>query len=425
MSTSLNYRHNILKFAILLSVCLSAFLEVAAETKIEIAHWWTSESEAKAIQVFKDALNGTQYHWEDSATAGGAGENLIKILHTRIAAGKPPAAVQMYMGPNVKSWAEEGVLVDLTPLAKAENWDSILPKTIKDLIQYEGRYFAVPVNAHRINWLWANSNIINELGITAPDSFNDFWASLKKIKKAGYIPIALGGQPWQELTLFEVVLLGIGGKNFHQQVFAHHDRDAIKSDLMRHVLNEFRRVKQFTDSEALGRSWDQTTRLVIDGKAAFQFIGDWAKGEFLAMDKQTGVDFQCFPSPGTKGFFLIDTDTFAMFQTHNKDIEQGQMKLASLVMNKILQQRFNKIKGSAPARLDIDPMNFDQCGRNSINSLRAAAKTDNVIPSFTFYHSSSASMRASVMELISVYFNSNMPVETAVSHLSTLMVLAR
>ncbi len=422
------FQHNkqlIGKSACLLLLLLTVFIDTVAETKIEIAHWWTSRSEAKAVQVFKDALNNTEFQWEDSAIEGGAGGNLIKTLHTRIATGNPPAAVQMYMGPNVKSWAEEGVLVDLSAIAMDMNWDSVLPRTIKEHIQYQGRYYAVPVNAHRINWLWANSDILSELGVTPSDSFRDFWLILEKIKKAEYIPIALGGQPWQELTLFEVVLLGVGGKDFHQRVFVQHDRDAIKSDLMRHILKEFRRIKKYTDSQSLGRNWDQTTQLVIEGKAAFQFMGDWAKGEFLERGKQTGVDFKCFPSPGTKDYFLIDTDAFAMFQTGNDSITKGQKTLANTMMNKTLQERFNRIKGSAPARLDIKFEGFDKCGQESISALKTAAKVDNVIPSFTFYHSSSASMRAGVMELVSVYFNSNMPVETAISHLLSLMELAR
>jgi glucose/mannose transport system substrate-binding protein len=48
------------------------------------------------------------------------------------------------------------------------------------------------------------------------------------------------------------------------------------------------------------RKWDDTTNLVITGKALLQIHGDWMKGEFRAAGKQPGVDFDCMNIPGTK-----------------------------------------------------------------------------------------------------------------------------
>ena len=33
--------------------------------------------------------------------------------------------------------------------------------------------------------------------------------------------------------------------------------------------------------------------MVMNGEAAFQIMGDWAKGEFLAAGKKLGKDFLC------------------------------------------------------------------------------------------------------------------------------------
>ena len=35
------------------------------------------------------------------------------------------------------------------------------------------------------------------------------------------------------------------------------------------------------------------TGMVIEGKAGFQIMGDWAKGEFIAAGKVPGVDYYC------------------------------------------------------------------------------------------------------------------------------------
>ncbi len=47
---------------------------------------------------------------------------------------------------------------------------------------------------------------MEKIGGTQPKTFDDFVALLDKAKAAGIIPLALGGQPWQEATLFDFVV---------------------------------------------------------------------------------------------------------------------------------------------------------------------------------------------------------------------------
>ncbi len=42
-----------------------------------------------------------------------------------------------------------------------------------------------------------------------------------------------------------------------------------------------------------GRDWNIATSMVINGEAAMQIMGDWAKGEFTAAGKKAGVDYLC------------------------------------------------------------------------------------------------------------------------------------
>jgi glucose/mannose transport system substrate-binding protein len=37
-----------------------------------------------------------------------------------------------------------------------------------------------------------------------------------KMKADGVLPLASGGQPWQDLLLFELVVLGKEGRDFHK-----------------------------------------------------------------------------------------------------------------------------------------------------------------------------------------------------------------
>ena len=52
----------------------------------------------------------------------------------------------------------------------------------------------------------------------------------------------------------------------------------------------------------------------MNGEAGVQFMGDWAKGEFINAGKVPGTDFLCARFPGTQGTVLFNADQFVMFE---------------------------------------------------------------------------------------------------------------
>ena len=96
-------------------------------------------------------------------------------------------------------------------VAKAEKWDSLLPPPVAAIMKYKGSWVAAPVNVHRVNWLWVNPAVLKKAGAKAPATLDEFFAAADKIKAAGMIALAHGGQPWQDATMFESVALGVGG----------------------------------------------------------------------------------------------------------------------------------------------------------------------------------------------------------------------
>jgi ABC-type glycerol-3-phosphate transport system substrate-binding protein len=122
-----------------------------------------------------------------------------------------------------------------------------------------------------------------------PKTYDEFFAAADKIKKAGLIAVAHGGQNWQDFTTFESVVLGVGGAKFYDEALVKLDAKALASPTMTKSLETFRKIKGYTDPAAPGRDWNLATAMVMQGKAGFQFMGDWAKGEFIAAGKAPGI----------------------------------------------------------------------------------------------------------------------------------------
>ena len=222
-----------------------------AGPKAEVLHWWTSGGEAKSVAVLQKEFSENGGSWTDMPVAGGGGDAAMTALRARVLSGNAPAAVQL-KGPSIQEWYEEGALADISDVAKKNNWSSVLPASIAGHMKCEGKWCAAPVNVHRIDWIWANASVLKSNGFGMPKTWDEFNATAKALQAKGIIPLAHGGQAWQDATVFEAVALGIGGANFFHDAFVKLDKKALQSDTMVKVFDQMRTMRGFVDKNFSG-----------------------------------------------------------------------------------------------------------------------------------------------------------------------------
>ena len=343
----------------------------AADVKeVQMLHWWTSGGEAAALNVLKQDLSKEGYAWKDVPVAGGGGDAAMTALKAMVAAGNYPTASQM-LGYTVLDYAQEGVMGDLTETAKKEGWDKSVPKALQKFAVYKGKWVAAPVNVHSVNWLWINKAVMDKIGGTQPKTFDDLIALLDKAKAAGVVPLALGGQDWQEATMFDSIVLSTGGPEFYKKAFNDLDEASLKSDTMKKSFDNLAKITKYVDPNFSGRDWNLATAMVIKGDALVQVMGDWAKGEFVAAKKTPNTDYLCYRFPGTEGSVIYNSDMFGMFNVP-ADRKAAQVALATATLSKSFQSAFNVVKGSVPSRTDVPDTAFDACGKKGIADLKHA-----------------------------------------------------
>jgi glucose/mannose transport system substrate-binding protein len=384
--------------------------------EVEVLHFWTSAGEAQSIAELKAMVAQRGHTWKDFAVVGGGGGNAMTVLKQRVVGGNPPASASI-KGPAIQDWASLHTLANLDAMAAFNHWDDVLPPVVQEQVKYQGHYVAVPVNIHRANWLWSNTEVLRKAGVKAPPAtYDELIAAADRIKAAGFVPIAHGGQPWQDFVLFESVALGVGGPQFYRKAFVKLEPSALAGPDMRRTLESFRRLKPYTDEQSRGRDWNTTTDMVIRGKAAFQFMGDWAKGEFIAAGRRPGKDFTCSPAPGATSAFAYVVDTFAMFQLRNWEAQKAQGYLAYVLLAPRFQEQFNQRKGSIPARTDVPLDGFDDCARASRHDFDAAATIDGLVPSVAIGMAPATSTQAALQAVVSDFWsNDGLSVNEAVN----------
>lgn len=394
-----------------------AFTGAARAGEIEVLHWWTSGGEAKAAAELKKTLEAKGHTWKDFAVAGGGGENAMTVLKSRVVSGNAPSAAQI-KGPSIQEWGAEGVLANINDVAKAGSWDKLLPPAVSGVMKYKGNYVAVPVNVHRVNWMWANPAVFKKAGAQIPKTWEEFDAAARKIQKAGFIAVAHGGQPWQDFTVFESVVLGVGGPAFYKKALVDLDQASLKSATMEEAFATLSTVRKYIDKGAPNRDWNLATAMVINGKAGMQFMGDWAKGEFTAAGKKPGTDYVCVPAPGTASGFTFNIDSFVMFTQKSADARKAQSDLAAAIMSPEFQEVFNLNKGSIPARLNMDLAKFDDCAKLSSRDFVATSKSGGLVPSIAHGMAVPAATAGAMQDVVTQFFNSSTTPKSAVARLA-------
>ncbi|MBK5568742.1 ABC transporter substrate-binding protein [Ensifer sp. 2YAB10] len=403
------------------ALMMAATAARAAEN-VEVLHWWTSGGEAAALDVLKKDLESKGITWTDMPVAGGGGTEAMTVLRARVTAGNAPTAVQM-LGFDILDWAKEGALGNLDETASKEGWDKVIPTALQQFSKYDGHWIAAPVNVHSTNWVWINKAALDKAGGKEPTNWDELVALLDNFKAQGITPIAHGGQPWQDATIFDAVVLSLG-TDFYKQAFIDLDPAALGGDKMKEAFDRMTKLRSYVDDNFSGRDWNLASAMVIENKAGLQFMGDWAKGEFLKAKKVPGTDFVCMRFPGTQGSVTFNSDQFAMFKVADDKVP-AQLAMASAIESPTFQSAFNVVKGSVPARTDVPDTAFDACGKKGIKDLAEANSNGKLFGSMAHGHANPAAVKNAIYDVVTREFNGELTSEEAVKELVSAVEAAK
>lgn len=407
---------NLAKFLVATALVLPFSSPTLAEGTVEGIHHWVSESEVGALKVLTDSLAAKGFTWQDSAVGGLSGANATQALRTRLAAGNPPATMQL-LGYEGVEWANEGALRSLNDLYAKNGWEKAIAPAILPFVKANDTYFAVPINMHRQNWVWANKAIFDKYGITEPKSWDELIEAGKKLKEAGVTPIALSDESWQILEVFEAILTDQNGTDFYKKAVIDLDETALSGPEMLKAFDTLREVRGLVDDGFTGRDWAVATGMVASGQAAMQFMGDWAKGEFLAKGMKPGVDFLCFPTPAATPNFKFVIDAFGTFKIDDPAASAGQDAWVETVMDPENQKKFNLIKGSIPARIDVPVDEFDDCAKRSYADREAAVAAGTMVGGLTEGFAAQPQFAGVFFDVVGQFFVTDMSSQDAVNML--------
>ena len=398
----------ITRLALSVALALGAAAGAHAQAnRAEVLHWWTSGGESAAVKELANAYTAAGGTWVDAAVAGGEQARAEAI--NRMVGGKPPTASQFNTSKQFLDLVDQGMLNNVDVVAAKNNWDKILPAPILSSIKIKGHFYAVPVDIHMPAWFWYSKAAFAKAGIAAePKTPDEFFADLDKLKAAGIVPLAFGGQPWQEKITFYAWLAHVGGPDMYMKLYRDKDAAMVASPQFKALLASFKRLHNYVDGGSPNRNWNDATAMVISGKAGVQIMGDWAKGEFAAAHQTAGKEFGCFPGFGPKSPYLVAGDVFVFPKISDPAQVKSQQLLATVFTSPATQVAFSNKKGSIPIRTDVDLKGLDLCAQLGVNIMK---DTSRQLPTPEMLIS--PDLEGSLQDVITKFWNTNESVDDA------------
>lgn len=316
-----------------------------------LGHAWTSPSDLAALDLCRVELGSHGIDFQAAPPSGPAARKLHGMQLAVAARERPPG------------------LQDLRDVAESCGWALRVPSAMRGYMRHGDRWHGIPMAIHRGNSVWVNRGVAARLGHRPPRGAKALFDWLESARAFAPAPLALGAEPWQVGVVFESLVLAIGGPRLYRHAFVDPRPGAWVWPRLREVLEALGRLRRFVDEAALGLPWDGQLGLVAQGRAAIQFMGDWAR----CGGHPPGAVLE-WSSPGTADHFVAVMDFFAPLRGAH---EPANRIAARALTAAPFQVAFARAKGCMPAMADA----WDAVDGARASMLRRDAR---VLPSWVF-----------------------------------------
>jgi glucose/mannose transport system substrate-binding protein len=394
----------LITFLVFLTATTMMFAQGAAETKaksnsLEIFSWWTAGGEAEGLQAMVDVFNKKYPDIEiiNATVAGGAGTNAKAVLATRMQGGNPPDAFQVHAGHElIDTWVVADFMEPVTFILKDNGWMDKFPSDVIDIISYKGEVYSIPVNIHRSNVMWYSPTLFKRFNLTVPNTLEEFFKVAEVFKANGIPALALGdNESWTETHLLESVILANTGAEKYRALWD--GKISWNDSQVRKALSDYARMMAYTNRDHAALANMDAAGYVAEGKAAMNVMGDWAAGYYYSQGFKQGLDWDWAPAPGTKGNFIMLSDSFGLAK--NAPNRDNVIKWLALCASKEGQDAFNPIKGSIPSRIDGDRSKYDAY----LNAAMDDFATNAIVPSVAHGAAISEPWLTRINDIMSVF----------------------
>lgn len=287
-------------------------------------------------------------------------------LKTAIATGDTPSIFYWPGVAGITEWAQNGVLMDVTPLMEDKEWfDGFISGSFEiwNLEKYgvQGHY-GIPIGFNP-EVMFYNPVLFEQAGIdNLPETMDELYEVIDKLKASGVIPWGVGAKDtWRAGHIHNNIFYRLSGVDAARELGTRGkkwtDPDVVESLAL---LKDLKARGAFQDGFE-GIDYNTERSDFLNGKSAMVLNGAWAISEIVASDSPYKEQISFFPFPyfADKPEYQSDSvmynDVLFLSGTMEGEEKEAAIAFAKFLTGKEMQELKLQKYERLPSRTDVQP----------------------------------------------------------------------
>jgi multiple sugar transport system substrate-binding protein len=221
-----------------------------------------------------------------------ASETFRTELPTYLTSANPPDTYTWYAGSVARSYADKGLLLDLSDVWRTMGDYSPALKTLSS--DGSGRQIFVPTDYYWWGMFYRKSNF-TRWGVRPATNWDEFVALCAALRDRGVAPIGMGAggdTAWVASAWFDYLDIRINGARYHRDLLA--GRHSFADPQVREVFARWKSILPYFDTRSTAIPFQDATTSLLQGRTGMMLIGTFF-ADAAPKDALDDIDFFQFP----------------------------------------------------------------------------------------------------------------------------------
>lgn len=303
-----------------------------------------------------------------------ATEQFRAQLSTYLTSSDPPDVLTWYAGSVANSYADEGLLLDVSSLWEGDGPCASFSGGLRSLsTSSDGQQIFVPT----FNYWWSlfyKKSAFESWGVEPVDTWDEFLALCETLKGKGVSPLTQGlsSTPWMASGWFDYLDLRVNGATYHRELLA--GEHSFEDPEVVEVMEQYERLIPYFHPNMASWDYQQASQALADDSAAMYLTGAFTI-QHMPAEQREDLDFFSVPTidPSVPSAEEAPTDGF--FASANSDNPDGSLALLDYLASPESQESFiaKTAQGGAaylPTSPDVDTSDFSPILQKGMQLLR-------------------------------------------------------
>jgi len=305
-------------------------------------------------------------------------DQMRDTVNTAIGSGTGPDLIFYDAGPGYAGvLADADLLHPLDDYAAKYGWTERVAAPAVEATTINGKFYGMPLQTDLIGMFY-NKTLIDQEGLTVPETLDDLIAFCGQATEKGYIPIAFGdndGWPaYHQFSMTANQMVGPDGIRALLNSKGSWDTPEIVTAIDAYFV-KLRDAGCFPE-DSVAITYDDAAPLFYNGEALLHTTGSWLTGEIEEQMPDTEVGFVPFPEiPGGKGRVWISGVGSAWYITStSQHPDEAAAFIDYLFSQEAVEKWIGVSRYFVPVDVDISNIDIGPLNKQIIETLQTAGE---------------------------------------------------